>query len=477
MPASPGIAALEQALHATQDPLQRQRCASLLAKLHTEAGDREAAIGAHVLRATLGGDPQEVFVSLYRVARLKQELGHDDDAVIAAYERATDACPARAEAIHAASRLCRERGRYQEGYRIGLRGLGIAPPPSGPGIEHWVYDYGVRDEFAVNAYWAGHYRESLDACLAILERGDLPESLRTRVAANARFPAARLAESGAGIAPSRDPAATHALGSPRDPHSRLQDAPRILLAILAKQKEAVLPLYLQCIEALDYPKSSICVHVRTNNNTDRTAEILGDWVERVRPLYARVAIDASDVSEPVQAYGVHEWNPVRFRVLGHIRNESLQAALANDCAFYFVADVDNFLRPCTLRELVALDLPIVAPLLRHVDPQQPYSNFHADIDANGYFRDSETFLPLVHRQISGICEVPVVHCTYLIRSDVIPRLGYRDATDRHEYVVFSDRARRAGIPQYLDTRQNYGYLTLDETVNAARALLQTEIGG
>ena len=55
------------------------------------------------------------------------------------------------------------------------------------------------------------------------------------------------------------------------------------------------------------------------------------------------------------------------------------------CDFYFVPDVDNFIRPCALRELVALDLPIVAPLLRSISPGAFYSNYHAEVDANGYY--------------------------------------------------------------------------------------------
>ena len=56
----------------------------------------------------------------------------------------------------------------------------------------------------------------------------------------------------------------------------------------------------------------------------------------------------------------------------------------------------------------------------------------------------------------------MVHCTYLVRADVIPELTYEDASGRHEYVVFSDSARKAGIPQYFDNRQVYGYITFGE---------------
>ena len=58
----------------------------------------------------------------------------------------------------------------------------------------------------------------------------------------------------------------------------------------------------------------------------------------------------------------------------------------------------------------------------------------------------------------GVVEVPVVNHTYLVRADVIPELTYQDASRRHEYVIFSDSARKAGIPQYLDNRQVYGYV-------------------
>ena len=46
---------------------------------------------------------------------------------------------------------------------------------------------------------------------------------------------------------------------------------------------------------------------------------------------------------------------------------------------------------------------------------------------------------------------------------------------RHEYVIFSSSARLAGIPQYLDTRQVYGYLTLNEDAKRCELLIGAEI--
>ena len=50
-------------------------------------------------------------------------MGRPFGEVIAAYDRASNAAPKRAEALHAASRLCREGKKFAEGYEYARRGL------------------------------------------------------------------------------------------------------------------------------------------------------------------------------------------------------------------------------------------------------------------------------------------------------------------------------------------------------------------
>ena len=245
--------------------------------------------------------------------------------------------------------------------------------------------------------------------------------------------------------------------------------PRVLLAILAKQKEAVLPFYLSCIEALDYPKGSIGLYVRTNNTEDRTVAILDGWLGRVGGDYARIERDASDVP------GVDAHEATSFRVRARLRQESIKYAARTGCAFYFVVDVDNFIRPHTLKSLVQSNLPIVAPLLRHADEREMYANYHAKIDDWGYHRSCEEYNWILAQRIKGLYQVPVVHSTYLVRRDVIAKLSYDDGSGRHEYVVFSDSARKQDIPQYLDNREIYGYLTPGQNAAPAVSRLGPEI--
>jgi glycosyltransferase involved in cell wall biosynthesis len=474
-------AMLERALEDEANPFLIARYTFYLAQSYRNCGEKDKALNTYLRRAELGYWDQEVFWSYYQAAQLKSELAYDHEEIIATYLSATDACPFRAEALHSASRLCRYLGDNKRGYDIGKRAIDLAAPIDGLFVERWIYDYGALDEFAVNAYWTGHYRECMDAALRALERGTVPDDQHKRFVNNVQFAVANLPKEDARtewVEAAVDDGA-HDIKPARNLHTGLSDPPpRVLIAILAKQKEPMLEPYLECIEALDYPKSRIVLYIRTNNNKDSTREILRVWAGRVAGLYAHIETDDRDVPEKVEDFEVHEWNATRFKVLAKIRNISLRKTLEHNCDYYFVSDVDNFLRPCTLRELLALKLPIVSPLLRSVSPNVMYSNYHADIDDSGYYRASGQYTEILYRQLKGIIEVPVVHCTYAIRADVIAKLDYEDGTERHEYVVFSHSARRSGIPQYIDNRQVYGYLTLDhdpQMASEARRLLSAEL--
>jgi len=252
----------------------------------------------------------------------------------------------------------------------------------------------------------------------------------------------------------------------------------VTIAILAKDKEHTLNLYLNCIAAQTWPKAKTLLYIRTNNNTDNTASVLQSWLQTHGGQYACVYYDDTDVAEPVQQYRQHEWNALRFKVLGRIREDAMRWAHAHG-SHYFSFDCDNFIDANTLQELMTLvqtgEFPIVAPMLRTstvgAAVNKYYSNFHLFVTENGYFKENPMYYNILFRRqnVQGILQVAVVHCTYLVHHDVLPQLTYIDDTNRHEYVIFSESARKAGIPQYLDTRrsetQEYGFITFAEDAN------------
>lgn len=233
----------------------------------------------------------------------------------------------------------------------------------------------------------------------------------------------------------------------------------VTIAILAKDKAHLLEEYLTCLEKQTWPKNKTHLYIRTNNNNDETATVLKNWLVKVKDLYLEIYFDESDVEESVQNYKQHEWNCVRFKVLGKIRKDSVEWAF-NKRSHYFIADCDNFIKPNTIEALLKTNLPIVAPFL--TDGHSYYSNYHTAIDKNGYFANSDSYKTIFNQEIKGLFEVPVVHCTYLIRYDFLETIYYDDESYRYEYVIFSDSARKNSISQSIDNREMYGRITFAE---------------
>jgi len=215
----------------------------------------------------------------------------------------------------------------------------------------------------------------------------------------------------------------------------------------------------------DYPKNRISLFIRSNDNTDDTQAILEAWVEKNWDGYYEVVEDYQSVNPEVKQYGVHQWNATRFKALAQVRNESVVYAIENGNHFYFSIDVDNFIKPDTLSTLVKYDLPVVAPLLYDA-AETPYSNYHNKATPKGYYEENPAYYPIWEGKVRGLILCDVVHCTYLVRYDVLQHLNYADGTEDYEYVIASRNLRNAGIPQYLDNSQLYGWLTMKEDVAA-----------
>ena len=187
----------------------------------------------------------------------------------------------------------------------------------------------------------------------------------------------------------------------------------IVIAILAKDKAFALPFYLKCIYHQTYPKKYIHLYIRTNDNKDNTAEILHNFVKNYGSEYASVYMNDESISEQLKTFGHHEWNVTRCTILGKIRQDSVEYAKSLN-AHYFVADCDNFIVPATLEKLLKhSDMGVIGPMLTSATN---YSNYHNMIDANGYMKQNELYHSILRRDIKGILEVPVIHCTYFIHN-------------------------------------------------------------
>lgn len=235
----------------------------------------------------------------------------------------------------------------------------------------------------------------------------------------------------------------------------------IVIALLVKNKEIFLPIFLSCIYNQTYDKKNIHLYIKTNDNTDNTIELLKLFIEKYGSEYGSIYYNDDDISENLKRYAEHEWNCERFKILGKIRQDSIDYAKKLN-ADYFVVDCDNFITKNTLEQMYKLrELGVIAPMLR---TDSSYSNYHYDVDVNGYYKDHSEYLTLLNRVKKGVYTVKVVHCVYFIHNRYLNDICYDDNSYRYEYVIFSDHLRKKQIEQYLDNREDYGIISFSSSM-------------
>ena len=451
-------AVLEAAIAIETSPFLLTRYQFYLAQSYRDSGRQALALQHYAKRAEMGFWIEEVFMSLYCMAQLKEQLHYPDDEVVAAYLRAAEVLPTRVEPLHRASHFCRQKGRFDEGYRIAKQGLTVPMPTDALFVEPTVYDHGLWDEFSLNAYWSGRTQEFLDACLKMLAGAALaPDEVR-RIAANAQFASAELATGINHAVPDQgDFVAQHGRVPCWPVRPPMSHPPAVLIAVQVNELTASLATYLECIELLDYPRSAIHVLVRDDTHDDAGGRLLREWANGLPGGYGGVAFESDDRHDEPAGGRLAAPEPSPRRSVARSWEFVHDHAVRHGCKFILVAESDCFLHRTALCRLVSLNLPIVAPFLRSLDENDFYSNYHADIDSNGYFQDSKQYGWIARRLIRGVIQVPVVKGAYLVRTDGSKGLSYVDHTKRDAYVVFADHARNESVEQYIDNREVYGY--------------------
>ena len=247
----------------------------------------------------------------------------------------------------------------------------------------------------------------------------------------------------------------------------------VMVAILVRDKAYSLPLFLECLLSQTYPKSKTFIYIRSNDNSDCSEALLKEWVEKHGSEYAGVYANYEPFKDALEDSST-EWTPSRFAKLGKIRQDSADYAKEHGYD-YFVIDSDNFIAANTISRMVSVRaVGVVAPILYL--PGKLYSNYHSKCTPTGYYDDSDRvrYTAIWNRSFTGLIKCDVVHCTYYIAHEFLKHVKYLDSSGRFEYVIFSDFMRQAGVGQYIDTRSNYGYLTLLRT---AEEFIEEELPG
>ncbi len=138
-----------------EDP-QNTRYMFYLAQSYRDSGQKLKAIDAYEKRIEAGGWEEEVYYSMYMIAKLKEQLGRHPDEVINAYSRAWEYRPQRLEAVFHVMRKLRERGRWILAFTYGSMAIKNPGTSDILFVEPEIWQWRLLDEYALAAFHTGN---------------------------------------------------------------------------------------------------------------------------------------------------------------------------------------------------------------------------------------------------------------------------------------------------------------------------------
>ncbi|XP_029047412.1 glycosyltransferase 25 family member [Osmia bicornis bicornis] len=265
--------------------------------------------------------------------------------------------------------------------------------------------------------------------------------------------------------------------------------PSVLIAILVRNKAHTLPYFLTFLEQLNYPKSRIHLWIRSDNNIDKSIEVLSTWLSRTANEYHGVETNFNEKSIGFEdENGIAHWSTQRFLHVIKLREDALNAGRNIWADFIWMLDADVFLTNAnTLNELILKNQTAVAPLLKS---DGLYSNFWAGMTSDYYYLRTDKYEPILFREETGCFNVPMIHSAVLIdlRTHLSDRLTYDPKNLNHydgptdDIITFAVGANKSGVPLFICNDNIYGNIIvpLEETETIAEDIqrlinIKTEI--
>lgn len=161
-----------------------------LAQSYRDSGQLDKAIDSYKKRIAMGEWPEEVYYSMYMIAKLREKQGAPIEEVAGLYSKAWEYRPERLEAVFHTMRKYREQKRFLVAFAYG----DVAIKTRGTGdilfVEPEIWQWRLLDEYSLAAYYIGNPEIALEKTSAILSAPffkSLPEEERKRLQKNMDF--------------------------------------------------------------------------------------------------------------------------------------------------------------------------------------------------------------------------------------------------------------------------------------------------
>ena len=197
--------------------------------------------------------------------------------------------------------------------------------------------------------------------------------------------------------------------------------------------------------------------------------MLEAWLEEYRHLYRSVHVVLNATSPPLrpdETSAIH-LSESRYRDVIRLKEDALEAARRLWADFVWFLDADVVMHDAALlRQLLAVNKPVVAPMLRS---HGAYSNFWGGMDDDFYYQRTEQYGRIYGRKERGCFSVPMVHSCVLVDlrltlSDsltfVREKLPAPVGPELDDVITFALSARQAGLEMHVCNDEDFGQVPI-----------------
>lgn len=157
-----------------------------LAQSYFDSQQWQKAEDQYARRATMGGWPEEVYYSIYRMALCKAMQDKPWPEIQQAFLDAYNYRPCRAEPLFHIAQIYRQKFNMPALAYLFARAAADIPFPAQDilFVADGIYKYGILDEVAATAFYAGYPVVGYDACMKLLQENYIPKTEIARIQAN-----------------------------------------------------------------------------------------------------------------------------------------------------------------------------------------------------------------------------------------------------------------------------------------------------
>jgi hypothetical protein len=156
---------LEEAL--IKEPTN-ERYMFYLAQSYRDSSQLEKAIETYNKRIAMGGWEEEVYYSLYMVAKISEKMGVNDETVTNLYSKSWEYRPSRLEAVFHVMRKLRDQKRYLVAFAYGDVAIKTKGTSDILFIEPEIWQWRLLDEYSLAAYYIGNPEIAVEKTSAII---------------------------------------------------------------------------------------------------------------------------------------------------------------------------------------------------------------------------------------------------------------------------------------------------------------------